>query len=271
MSPASLTLSSFKESTLDNHSHSYGEYIMKVSTIRRVRNATVGLVITGALASGTMPAQASERPIDITGYSVSSFTVADSNCRNVIVKASTKVKSDYVEADGWIDVTRKGGIITSLSFDNRKVADRAMICPSWDGLGAYKVGPADVWATYSYWDSYFNSTDTSYKNYTDRTSKTFYVRGKAKSSVTAARRGSKVTLTAKAQVYAPDRYGYVKYNAKNAKFQVKSGTSWKTLKTVKLAKGTAKLTITQSKKKTYRLSIPTASWAASTNSNSVAK
>jgi len=244
---------------------------MKVSAIRRVHNAAVGLVITGALALGAMPAQASERPIDITGYSVSSFTVADTNCRNVTVKASTKVKSDYEDASGTVDVTRRGGVVDSLWFDNRKVSDRAFICPSWDGLGAYKVGPADIGATSSYWRSDYDMMWSDYSDYTDRTSKTFYVRGKAKSSVAATRRGSKVTLTAKAQVYAPDRYGYIKYNAKNAKFQVKSGTSWKTLKTVKLAKGTAKLTVTQSKKKTYRLSIPTASWAASTTSNSVAK
>lgn len=244
---------------------------MKVSTIRRVRNAAVGLVITGALALGTMPAQASERPIDITGYSVSSFTVADTNCRNVTIKASTKVKSDYEDAYAFIDVTKNGGVVSWVSLENRKISERAMICPGLYGLGAYKVGPADVSATSSYWDYDYDMMWSDYSDYTDRTSKTFYARGKAKSSVTAARRGSKVTLTAKAQVYAPDRYGYIKYNAKNAKFQVKSGTSWKTLKTVKLTKGTAKLTVTQSKKKTYRLSIPTASWAASTNSKSVSK
>lgn len=244
---------------------------MQFSTLRRIRNTVVTLVAAGALALGTVPAHASERPIDITGYSVSSITVTDYNCRNVTVKASTKIKGDYEDAYASIDVTKRGGVVTWLSLDNRKISNRAFICPSSDGLGAYRVGPAEVSATYSVWNSYWEDYDTEYVDYTDRTSKTFYVRGKAKSSITAKRSGRKVTLTAKAQVYAPDRYGYIKYNAKNAKFQVKSGSKWKTLKTVNLKKGTAKLTVTQSRKKSYRLSIPTATWASSTNSHSVTK
>jgi len=244
---------------------------MQLSATRLIRMATAGLALSGLLLAGTAPAQASERPIDITGYSVSSITVADSNCHYVSVKASSKVKSDYEDAYAFIDVTRNGGLVDSLWFENRKVSDRALICPSWDGLGTYKVGPADVSATYSYWDSYFGYQDTDYVDYTDRTSKSFQVRGKTKSSLSAKRSGSKVTLTAKAQVYSPEKYRYGQYNAKQAKFQVKSGNSWKTLKTVSLKKGTAKLTLKQSKKKAYRLSIPTASWATSTNSKSVSK
>jgi len=256
---------------LNIHSHSHGEKKMQVSTMRRIRNAAVTLVATGALALGAVPAQASDRPIDITGYSVSSITVADSNCRNVTVNVSTRVKSDYDDSYGIIDVTRQGGVVDTLWLEGREISDRALICPSYDGLGAYRVGPADLTAYYSYWDSYWGYTDTDWVDYVDNSAKTFYVRGKAKSSVTASRRGSKVTLTAKAQVYSPEKYRYAQYNAKNAKFQVKSGTTWKTLKTVNLTKGTAKLTVTQSKKKTYRLSIPTATWASSTTSQSVSK
>lgn len=244
---------------------------MQQSATRRIRVATVGMALIGLLLAGVAPAKASERPIDITGYSVSSITVADSNCHYVSVRASSKVKSDYNDAYASIDVTRQGGLVDSLWFDNRKVSDRALICPSWDGLGTYKVGPADVSTSYTYWDSYFGYDDIDYVDYTDRTSKSFSVRGKTKSTLTAKRSGSKVTLTAKAQVYSPEKYRYGQYNAKNAKFQVKSGNSWKTLKTVSLKKGTAKLTVKQSKKKAYRLSIPTATWAASTNSKSVSK
>ncbi len=244
---------------------------MQTPALRRFRTITAGLAATGLLIVGIVPAQASERPIDITGYSVSSITVADSNCHYVSVKASSKVKNDYEDAYASIDVTRNGGLVHSLWFENRKITNRALICPSWDGLGTYKVGPADVSASYSYWDSYYGFEGTDYVDYTDRTSKSFYVRGKTKSSLTAKRSGGKVTLTAKAQVYSPEKYRYGQYNAKKAKFQVKSGNSWKTLKTVTLKKGTAKLTVKQSKKKTYRLSIPTATWAAATNSKSVSK
>lgn len=231
--------------------------------------ATMGLI--GALTVAAAPAQASERPIDITGYSVSSITVGNSGCRNIPVSASTKVKSDYVDSYGSIDVTRKGGLVDTLWMDGRRVSDRAFVCPSYDGLGAYKVGPADLSAEYDYWDSYFGGYLSDYRNYTDYSSKTFYVRGKTKSSLKATRSGSKVTLTATAQVYSPEKYRYAQYNGKKAKFQVKSGKTWKTLKTVDLKKGTAKITVKQSKKKSYRLSIPTATWATSTTTKTVTK
>ncbi len=218
-----------------------------------------------------VPVHASDRPIDITSYNVSSITVADSNCRYVYVSATTTVKSDYQSAYGSVDVTRSGGIIDWLTLENRKISNRAFICPAFDGLGTYKIGPADISATYKYWDSYFQSYETDYADYVDRSVKSFYVRGKTKSSLTATRSGKYVTLNAKAQVYSPEKYRYGQYNAKGAKFQVKSGTTWKTLKTVDLSKGAAKLTVLQSSAKTYRLSIPTATWATSTNSNSVYK
>ncbi|MFJ2619114.1 hypothetical protein [Glutamicibacter sp. NPDC087344] len=244
---------------------------MGKTLLKRALGSLAALGLVGALGFAAVPAQASERPIDITGYTVSSITVADSSCRNVSVKASTKVKSDFVDSYGIIDVTRNGGLVDSLWMDGRKISDRAFICPSYDGLGVYKVGPADISAEYDYWDSYFGDYFSDYSYYTDNTSKTFNVRGKTKSTLKATRSGSKVTLTATAQVYAPEKYRYAQYNAKKAKFQVKSGKTWKTLKTVDLKKGTAKITVKQSKKKSYRLTIPTATWAASTTTKTVAK
>lgn len=224
----------------------------------------------GLLATAT-PAHASERPIDITGYKVSDITVSDSNCRNLTIAASTKVKSDFVDSFGSIDVTRNGGLVTMLWFEGRKITDRAMICPSFEGLGTYKVGSADIYAEYEYYDSYFGDYMSDYSSYTDNTSKSFNVRGKAKSTLTAKRSGSKVTLTANAQVYAPEKYRYVPYNAKGAKLQVKSGKTWKTIKTVNLSKGKAIVSIKQSGKKSYRLHVPTATWAATTTTKSVSK
>lgn len=241
------------------------------SLLRRSAGLGVAITLVAGLLVTAAPAQASERPIDITGYKVSNITVSDSNCRNLTITASTKVKKDFVDSFGSIDITRKGGLVGYLSFEGRKITDRAMICPSFNGLGAYKVGPADIFAEYEYYDSYFKEYWSDYSDYTDNTSKTFYVRGKAKSTLTAKRSGSKVTLTAKAQVFSPEKYGYAQYNAKGAKLQVKSGTSWKTIKTVNLAKGKATVTIKQSKKKSYRLQVPTATSAASTTSKSVSK
>lgn len=244
---------------------------MSIFSLRRALGSVAAVALAGGMAIAAVPAQASDRPIDITGYNVSSITVADSNCRNVYVSANTTIKSDYKSAYGSVDVTRSGGVIDSLWFEGRKVTDRAFICPAFDGLGTYKIGPADISATYKYWDSYWQSYETGYSDYVDRSVKSFYVRGKTKSSLTATRSGMYVTLNAKAQVYSPEKYRYGQYNAKGAKFQVKSGTTWKTLKTVDLSKGAAKFTFAQSTAKTYRLSIPTATWATSTNSSSVTK
>lgn len=237
------------------------------------RGAGLGAAITlaaGLLAMGA-PAHASERPIDITGYKVSDITVGDSNCRNLKVSASTKVKGDYVDSSGTVDVTRGGGVIDALWLDGRKITDRAFICPSFSGLGTYKVGPADIFAEFDYYDSFFDDYWSDYRSYTDNTSKKFQIRGKTKSTLSAKRKGSKVTLTAKAQVYSPEKYRYAQYNSVSAKFQVKSGKKWKTIKTVNLKKGAASITVKQSKKKSYRLQVPTATWAAPNTSKSISR
>ncbi|MDO5745021.1 MAG: hypothetical protein Q4P23_11195 [Micrococcaceae bacterium] len=244
---------------------------MNKPVLRRVAGLGAAITVaTGLLAVGA-PAHASERPIDITGYKVADFTVGDSNCRNVKVSASTKVKGDYLDSYASVDVTRGGGVIDALWLEGRKPTDRAFICPSFSGLGTYKVGPADVFAEFEYYDSYVGEYSSDYRSYTDNTSKKFQIRGKTKSTLSAKRQGAKVTLTAKAQVYSPEKYRYAQYNSVGAKFQVKSGTKWKTIKTVNLKKGTASITVKQSKKKSYRLQVPTASWAASNTSKSVSR
>lgn len=196
------------------------------SALRRGSRLGIALTLITGLLFTAAPAQASERPIDITGYKVSNITVADSNCRNITVTATTMVKSDFVDSFGSVDVTHKGGIVDSLSFDGRKITGRSSICPSFTGLGAYKVGPADIFAEFEYFEPIFNDYSSEYSSYTDITSKTFYIRGKTKSTLTAKRSGSKVTLTAKVQYYSPDKYRYSQYNGKGAKLQVKSGTNW---------------------------------------------
>ena len=244
---------------------------MRIATIRRGIGLGASMMFATGLLVTAVPAQASTRPIDITGYKVSDVTVADSNCRNLAITATTKVKSDFVDSWGSVDVTRNGGLVDSLWFEGRKISDRAMICPSFSGLGVYKVGPADINAEYEYYDSYFGEYDTGYSDYTDNSSKKFYVRGKTKSTLSAKRSRSTVTLTAKAQFYSPGKYRYAQYNGVGAKIQVKSGKTWKTIKTVNLKKGQAVVKLKDSKKKTYRVTIPKATWATATTSKSVTK
>lgn len=194
--------------------------------------------------------------------------VSTSSCRNVTIKARTKKQRDYWDSFGTVDVTKAGGWVGSVSFDDGIITDRAVICPSYEGLGKYTVGPADLLAEYEYSDYWGWSTDL--KSYVDGTRKSFYIRGKAKASVSAKRSGKYVTLTGKASRYRPDLYGYRAYNPR-AKFQVKSGNQWKTVKTVTLKKGKATVKVKRSSKATYRMTFAKTSYSTSATSKSVRK
>uniref|UniRef100_UPI003B3AF468 hypothetical protein n=1 Tax=Brevibacterium sediminis TaxID=1857024 RepID=UPI003B3AF468 len=103
---------------------------------------------------------------------------------------------------------------------------------------------------------------------TDYTKGYFYVRGKTYASLSSKRRGSTVTLTSSTKVYHPEHHGKVNYNPK-VKFQVKSGSKWKTLKTVTAKKGKAVYKVKSKSKKTYRVTFGQVSWATGATSKSV--
>ena len=115
---------------------------MANSALRRGSRLGITLTIVTGLLFIAAPVQASERPIDITGYKVSNITVSSSSCRNITVTATTAIKSDFLDSYGSVDITRQGGLVDNLSIDGRKITNRAFICPSLSGLGTYKVGPA---------------------------------------------------------------------------------------------------------------------------------
>jgi len=247
---------------------------MAIRTRNKTLGATAALMLAGGLVLGGAPAQASNRPIDITGYTVADVVVANNKCKSVLVTAKAKHQKDF--AFGGVDafITRKGDDVTSAGFDfeNKKKTsanDRVEICPDDYGLGVYSVGPAYVFAFFEYKQDGTLYEDA--RDYWDNTKKSFNVRGQTKSSLSAKRSGKKVTLSVKASVYSPEKDRYIQYNPKNAKFQVKSGKTWKTVKTLKLAKGQASVTVSDAKKKTYRVTVPTASWAVATTSKAISK
>ncbi|MBM6590638.1 hypothetical protein [Brevibacterium sp. RIT 803] len=139
-----------------------------------------------------------------------------------------------------------------------------MICPSSSGLGKYTLGPSEISAYY-----YGDYEDDEYAKVEgpDYTKGYFYVRGKTYASLSSKRRGTTVTLTSKTKYYNPKWDEKRSYNPK-VKFQVKSGSKWKTIKTVTAKKGTATYKVKTKSKKTYRVTFSQVSWATGATSKS---
>ncbi|MGZ1491639.1 hypothetical protein [Brevibacterium sediminis] len=229
-----------------------------------LKRALVASVAALALAIGpAVSAEAASAKFDVTKLSGKNIVVSDWNCRNVDVYMSHK-KSGVSEWDVYVDVTRKGGIVDGAIFSHagNSKRDRVMVCPDWSGLGKYTLGPSDVYAN--------NKSYSKFVSRTDYTKGSFYVRGKAYASLSSKRGGSTVTLTSSTKVYNPEKYGKVNYNPK-VKFQVKSGSKWKTLKTASAKKGKAVYKVKSKSKRYYRVTFSQVSWATGATSKSVKK
>jgi hypothetical protein len=73
-----------------------------------------------------------------------------------------------------------------------------------------------------------------------------------KAYVSTKRSGKKVTIKATAKNWDVKSESYKAWNASSAKIQYKSGSTWKTLKSVKLKKGSASYSYKIKSKRTYR-------------------
>ncbi|MCT1446407.1 hypothetical protein M3G43_03915 [Brevibacterium casei] len=218
--------------------------------------AAVALVIAPAAS-----ADAANVSFDVTKLSADNVVVSSWDCINTDVRMTHKQSG----IDDWsvdTDVHGRNGLSTWASFASYSggTKDRVQICPSSDGLGKYTLGPSEVRA-YSYGDY----SDYQEIERADHTKGSFYVRGKTYASLSTKRNGKTVTLTSTTKVYSPEDYGKVNYNPK-VKFQVKSGSAWKTLKTVTAKKGKATLKVTSKAKKTYRVTFDQVSWATGATS-----
>lgn len=225
------------------------------------KRALVSAVAAVALVVGpAVSADAASITFDVTKLSAKSIVVSNYNCRSLDVNMFHK-KSGVADWDATVEVSRKGGWVDSAWFskggDEKRT--RTYICPSSDGLGKYTLGPSSVWAN--------NSGYTKYVSRTDYTKGSFYVRGKTYASLTTKRSGKTVTLTSKTKVYNPEKYGKVAYSPK-VKFQVKSGSKWKTIKTVTAKKGKATYKVKTKSKKAYRVTFSQVSWATGATSKS---
>lgn len=239
---------------------------MSFSFKKAVATATSSLVVAGLLATAA-PAQASEKPVNIIGYKVKDLVISSDDSRDIYPSAKVKKQRDFESFSAEVQLKRNGVTEYQEVFEGTNPG-LLVVNPRYSGLGKYSVGPAEVVA--SYWTNKAEGSTYS-QQYWDLTSTSFYVRGKTKSTLKAQRKGSKVTLTAKATVFSPERDRYIAYNAKNAAVQVKSGKKWKTVKKVNLKKGQAVVKLTDKKAKSYRVVIPKATWAIATTTKTVKK
>lgn len=238
---------------------------------KTITGSFTALALAGSLLLSGAPAQAAKKPIDVTGFTAANQVISNSNCRQVKVTAKLKKSYSGLKNVGfWLStsVSRGGGEVASAFFLDT-TTDYVQLCPSFDGLGAYKIGPTDVAVDYEYVDR-DGYLSYGFSDYWDATGKTIYLRGKTQSTLAAKRSGKNLTLTTTASVYAPEKYRYAQYNP-TAKIQVKSGKIWKTIKSVKLKSGKASIKLKDSKKRTYRVEIPQATWATASITKSITK
>ena len=232
-----------------------------------IRRALVSAIAAVALVVGpAVSAEAASTSFDVTKLSGSSLVISNSNCKSTNVY----MKHKKSKVDDWsvdTEVDGRHGPSTSAYFDSYGSAskDRVQVCPSSDGLGKYTIGPSEIRAYYYGGASYNDYGEVERADYTKGY---FYVRGKTYASLSTKRSGKTVTLTSKTKVYNPEHYGKVNYNPK-VKFQVKSGSKWKTLKTVTAKKGKATYKVKTKSKKSYRVTFGQVSWATGATSKSV--
>lgn len=226
---------------------------------RAVLTATA--IAVGLILPAAPVAVAADRPVDVTKYSVSDYVFDRGGCKKETVKVSRSVSPDVEYLSLSADVTFRGSIASWVYFSGDSVSTRLQLCP-FEERGAYKIGPTEVSGS---------TQDGVYFDYLDSTSKTFYVRGKAKAHLKASRSGSKVTLTATAKYFNPKTYDYSRYSPQKAKFQVKSGSKWKTIKTVNFKSGKSSYTFRKPSKATYRVTFSKTSKVTAATSSSIRK
>ncbi|MGR6090218.1 hypothetical protein ACU4IU_06635 [Brevibacterium sp. CSND-B09] len=231
-----------------------------------LKRALVASVAALALTIGpAVSAEAVTMSFDVTKLSASNMVVSDDNCKYFNVYLKYKKKN----VDSWSvdsDISGPYGSEDTVMFGNYTSPsdkDRGLICPDLSGLGKYRIGPSEV--DMEYVDA---NSDVFWDARTDYTKGYFYVRGKTYASVSSKRKGSTVTLTSSTKYYNPEWDEKRSYNPK-VKFQVKSGSKWKTLKTVTAKKGKAVYKVKSKSKRYYRVTFSQVSWATGATSKSV--
>lgn len=239
---------------------------------KRVAMIALGIAFALLATLSLAPAaEASSRPIDFLSYSVPDKVISSRGDVRLPVTVKVKKEKDYLghKADHYISPSP--GVDDTLYSSNRqKIEPFETYLSRNKELGKYTISKTSVTASYRCYDSYWGWHECK-KSYTDRTTKSFYIRAKSKTSMTSSRKGKTVTVNIKSTSFNLDANKYTAYNAKNAKLQVKSGKTWKTIKTVPLKSGRATVKITSSTKKQYRFTYDKTSTRTGATSNIIAR
>lgn len=209
-------------------------------------------------------------PFDIYSVETSDVRVDSSACRSVPM--TVRHNAGPLE-DAWAVVEMWRGsryIDEQILFDSYpgKIADSALICPSFSGLGKFRFGPSQIsFSTPDY------ASSGTFRDAT--TSRTISVLQDSRASkAKATRKGRKVTVTAKATFY--DFYsGRWRATPKGTKYQLQrqtAGGSWSKVKSGHVGK-TGKISVktNRSKRATYRVKVNAGKQTWSAVSKSVRK
>lgn len=222
------------------------------------RRITLGFASAAAalmLVIAPLPAQAADPTLNLTKISVKSIVVGTTtwgdNCRKLSVVPTLKKSKGVSDENAVVNFIQDNKIWADIRVWPGK--NYMEWCPE-KGFGKHVVEGEEVEGV----------GPGGYFSHRDNTSSSFYVRAASKASLTAKRTGKgnkQVKLTAAAKsLRFTDNYSkpvYKAYQAKKVAFQVKSGSKWKTFKTVNLSKkGAASVTVKRSSKASYRVIVP---------------
>lgn len=273
--------------------------------MKKLLTVAAAITLTVPLAFiNTAPAQAlDDRLLDPTSYKVADVVVGKKSqlCVNRSLTIKGKVRDQpswtgYSDVDMAIsvygpteDYVGQEPIWISNPPINKKtqtfnVKSNFYTCVHGHGYGRYTVGDASLRYGLNGDSNLRYSPDWALFEVNDISRSYYYVRGAAKSTLKATRKGKYITLSASASRYALsqtlDEYGmgwetasgkFKPYNAKKAKIQVKSGSTWKTLKTVNLKNGKANIKFKKSTKQQYRMAFAQTSTTTGATSSTVKK
>jgi hypothetical protein len=197
------------------------------------------------------------------------------------VAADADVSSDcYVQLDAPSKVTidRRYKDVRVYVIDSCGIADYASFDlygpDGWDDVFIFDGNDVDHWNVYN-WQTpgryttrlsgawHANDNDLGFE------ATTTTVKLGTKADVSTKRSGKMVTIAVSAKTYSPSRDSNVAWNATSAKIQYKSGSTWKTLKTVRLKSGKASYSYQVSSKRSYRFLVGETSnrWGSTSNTS----
>ncbi|GAB3435582.1 hypothetical protein [Flindersiella endophytica] len=179
--------------------------------------AVAGLSVLGVAAM--LPAARADVPIaDITGFRAQNLSVASIGCQSVPVTMTVSIDPSVWYLDVSTSIYRGTTRIGHQWFQPNAVTNWHW-CPKVEGLGVFRVGPSDVLAY----------TDTDTVNASDATSTTVSIKARTTMTISTARSGKYVTVTARPRYYSVNSGAYTKWTGATVGFQYRlpGTTTWK--------------------------------------------